>query len=286
MTRYDAALGCAVLICFLSFASANAGGRAGLTYGSRGEPGVTANADVGYLSGAGQTHAGRSSPRETIDSVEAVDAGWQTPTVVVPVFTRACLATHSVTGQALSYAAPATTQECLLSSLAPPAEPDRGRNRRRRPRPPSPEELARQAADRAISLAPKPRLRVAPRSIGLTGLPSYFWLAQRPRTITATAGVLGLTVTAQARPAQFVWRFGDGSEKVTRKSGRRWRARRPGNIAHTYERRRRYRIGVEVIWEARWRLGGGAWRPLGYFSNSDSRAYRVRQIIPVLVRSS
>jgi hypothetical protein len=206
--------------------------------------------------------------------------------VVVPVFTRACVATHSVTGQALSYAAPATTQECLLSSLAPPAEPDRGRHRRGRPRPPSPEELARQAADRAISLAPKPDLRVAPRSVGLTGLPSYFWLSQRPRTITATAGVPGLTVTAQARPVQFVWRFGDGTEKVTRKSGRRWRARRPGNIAHTYETRHRYRIGVEVIWQARWRLGGGAWRPLGYFSNSDSRRYPVRQIIPVFVRSN
>jgi hypothetical protein len=128
-------------------------------------------------------------------------------------------------------------------------------------------------------------MRLAPRAVGLTGLASYFWLARRPRPITASAGVPGLTVTAQARPVQFVWDFGDGAEKTTRKSGRRWRARRPGNIAHVYQTRGRYRTTVEVIWEARWRVGGGSWRPLGYFTNSDSRRYRVRQVIAVLVRS-
>jgi hypothetical protein len=195
------------------------------------------------------------------------------------------VATHTVTGAAISYAAPATTQECLLSSLDAAAEDQpKGKKHPRKPPPPSPEELARQAADRAISLAPKPKLRVAPRSVGLTGLPSYFWLAQRPRAITASAGVPGLTVTAQARPRQFVWDFGDGRDKVTTRSGRRWRKRRPGNIGHTYETRGRYRTRVEVIWEARWRIGGGPWRPLGYFSNSDARRYRVRQVVAVLVR--
>jgi hypothetical protein len=91
-------------------------------------------------------------------------------------------------------------------------------------------------------------------------------------------------VTAQARPVQFVWDFGDGADKVTTTSGRKWKRRRAGNIAHTYETRRHYRIGVEVIWQARWRIGGGAWQPLGYFSNSDARRYRVRQIIAVLTR--
>lgn len=191
-----------------------------------------------------------------------------------------------MTGETISYAAPATSQECLLSSLAPPDEPDRPGKKRHKPRPPSPEELARQAADRAISLAPKPKLRVAPRAIGLTGLASYFWLAQRPRPITATAGIPGLTVTAQARPVQFVWHFGDDAEKVTRKSGRRWRRRRAGNISHVYETRGRFRPSVEVIWQARWRIGGGAWRPLGYFSNSDARRYRVRQVVAVLTRSN
>jgi hypothetical protein len=153
-----------------------------------------------------------------------------------------------------------------------------------RRRPPSPEELARIAADRAIALAPRPELRLAPRSVGLAGLATYFWLSEEPRPITATAGVRGLTVTAEARPVQYVWDFGDGDDHVTTHHGRRWTRRRPGNVEHTYETSDRYRVGVEVIWQARWRIGGGEWRHLGYFTNSDERPYRVRQIIAMLVR--
>jgi hypothetical protein len=230
--------------------------------------------------GSASAHGVPSAPLRPPDSSTG-----RSSTAPAPVFTRSCAATHTVSGETVSYSG-ALTQECLLASLAPPAdEPERGRQRRRgRPPRPSPEELARIAADRAIALAPKPRLRFAPRAVGLTGLPSYFWLARRPRAITASAGVPRLTVTAQARPVQYVWGFDDGGEKVTRKSGRRWRARRPGNIGHVYQARGRYRATVEVIWEARWRIGGGAWRPLGYFTNSDSRRYRVRQVIAVLVR--
>ena len=119
--------------------------------------------------------------------------------------------------------------------------------------------------------------------MGLTGLESYFWLAQRPRPIRAQASVAGIVVTAEAWPVQYVWTFGDGTDRATNGPGRRWTRKRPGTIAHTYEKDRRYRVLVEVIWEARWRFGAGPWRHLGYFSNSDSRGYRVREILPVLV---
>jgi len=81
-----------------------------------------------------------------------------------------------------------------------------------------------------------------------------------------------------------VWDFGDGSESVTSHHGRRWTRRRAGNIDHTYEVHGRYVLTVDVIWEARWRIGPGAWRHLGYFSNSDSRPYPVRQVIAMLVK--
>ena len=171
----------------------------------------------------------------------------------------------------------------LTCSLPPPPRPEIADVRRPR-RPPSPDEVARRLADRAISLAPQPRLRFAPGRRGLTGLPSFFWLAERPRPIEARAGIGALTVTAQARPVQFIWDFGDGSDVVTRHAGRRWTKARPGNIRYTYESKSRYTVGVEVIWEARWRLGRGAWRSLGYFSNSDTRPYRVRSLISVLVK--
>ncbi|HVF12452.1 MAG TPA: hypothetical protein VNA87_05130 [Actinomycetota bacterium] len=171
----------------------------------------------------------------------------------------------------------------LTCVLPPPPRPEIA-DIRRRPRPPSPDEVARRLADRAISLAPQPRLRLAPARRGLTGLPSFFWLAERPRPIEARAGVGGLTVTAQARPVQFIWDFGDGTDLATRDSGRRWTKARQGSIKHTYEGKSRYSVEVEVIWEARWRLGRGGWRSLGYFSNSDTRPYRVRSLISVLVK--
>jgi len=176
---------------------------------------------------------------------------------------------------------PAT--KCAFYGFAPPPEPEPNK-KKKRPRP-SPEALAATAADRAIALAIEPDLRVAPGRIGLTGLPSYFWLADKPRPVTATAGAGGLTVTAEARPVQFVWDFGDGSDKVTTHSGRRWTQRYSGNVSHLYETKGRHELGVEVIWEARWRINAGSWQPLGYFSNSDDRPYPVREVVAMLVRS-
>jgi hypothetical protein len=155
----------------------------------------------------------------------------------------------------------------------------------RRPPPPSPEELARIAADRAVSLAPAPQLEIAPSRVGLTGLDSYFWLAEEPEPISATAQVPGLRVVAEARPVQYVWSFGDGTDKVTSHPGRPWTEERPGDIAHLYESRGRYEVGVEVVWEARWQVTGGPWQSLGFFSTSDSESYPVRQMVALLVPS-
>ena len=131
-------------------------------------------------------------------------------------------------------------------------------------------------------MAPRPELRLAPRRRGLTGLDTYFWLARRPRPIQARARAGAVLVTAEARPVQYAWDFGDGHEKVTRKPGRRWTRKRPGNITHLYEGKGRFALTVEVIWEARWRTTFGGWRPLGYFSTQDARNYRVREMVPVL----
>ncbi len=151
------------------------------------------------------------------------------------------------------------------------------------PPPPAPEELAAVAVDRAIAAAPRLRLRLAPSNVGLTGLESYFWLADRPRLISAVARVPGLTVVAEARPRQYVWQFGDGSEMVTVDPGTPWRPGRPGSIGHLYEVRGRYGVVVEAIWEARWRLGGGPWQSLGFFTTTGRRNYPVRQVVSRLV---
>ena len=169
-----------------------------------------------------------------------------------------------------------------------PADPDEtaspgGSGRRGEPPPPSPEELAALAADRAMALAPEPVIEVAPNQIGLTGLESFFWLAQPPEPITATAGVPGLEVVAEARPVQFVWSFGDGADEVTSDPGRPFTRGRLGSISHLYETKGRYELAVEVVWEARWRTGSSAWQPLGFFTTSASEPYPVREVVSALV---
>jgi hypothetical protein len=176
--------------------------------------------------------------------------------------------------------------DCLSFSVPDPVQQlaDGGDPRSRGSRGPSLEELIRTAADRAIALAISPDIKVAPDGVGLTGLPSYFWLAQRPQPISATAGAGGITVTAEAYPTQYVWTFGDGGDLVTTTSGRPWTRDVPGNIEYTYETRGRYDLSVEVIYQARWRVDGGPWQSLGFFSTSDLRTYPVRQVVAVLVR--
>jgi hypothetical protein len=148
----------------------------------------------------------------------------------------------------------------------------------------NPREIAAVLADRAMALAADPDLRISPSAIGLTGLDSYFWLANEPRPIVATADVPGIAVTAEARPIRYSWDFGDGTTRSTTHIGRRWTRRRPGNIAHLYETSDTYTVRAAVVWEARWRLGTGAWQPLGYFTTADSVEYPVRQIVALLVR--
>ena len=57
-----------------------------------------------------------------------------------------------------------------------------------------------------------------------------------------------------------------------------------GNVAHMYGTKGRYEPTVSVVWAARWRVDGGGWQDLGYFSTTGSVDYAVREMIAVLVR--
>lgn len=168
-----------------------------------------------------------------------------------------------------------------VSFVVPAPEPA---TNRRRPRP-SPEALALEAFDRMVSLAGLPELGIAPAEIGLTGMPTYVWLQQRPQPVSATAEVPGLIVEAKAAPRQYRWRFGDATELITDHPGTPWTPKRPGSIAHTYQTKGSYTVVVEVVWYASYRVNNTAWRPLGVFRTSDSRPLPVRELIPLLVKS-
>lgn len=176
--------------------------------------------------------------------------------------------------------------QCLSLARPPivPIKPAKNGKRSHRPSV-SPQLLAKLAVDRAIALAGKPGLQLAPARVGLTGLDTFFWVAPRPRPVVAQAAVPGLRVTARAHPVQYIWHFGDGGEAVTVGPGRPWTRTHPGSIAHDYQTRARYAVSVQIIWKANWRIGAGRWRSLGTFVTSSARSFPVRQAVAVLVKS-
>lgn len=191
-----------------------------------------------------------------------------------------CTPLYEAGGISLSYEfSDAGAGDCVFFRPPDPVEPGASG-----PATVSADDLALSAFDRAIALAGTPRLGIAPSGIGLAGLRTFFWTPP-PRNVVASASAGDLVVTAEARAERFVWRFGDGSERSTLTSGRVWTRRRPGNIGHVYQRSGRYGVELEVIWAARWRIGAGAWRALGFFSTTSARDYPVRRILPLLVRS-
>jgi hypothetical protein len=151
----------------------------------------------------------------------------------------------------------------------------------RSPQPPGPGRII----DRVIELVAAPELDIAPSDIGLTGLETYVWIDEpAPVSISASAG--GTTVDARAFPSQYLWDWGDGNDTLTYDSGRPWTRHRPGSIEHIYETRGRYDLSAEVVWEAQWRINGGSWQALGFFSLGDSVDYPVRQVQARLTRTS
>ena len=138
--------------------------------------------------------------------------------------------------------------------------------------------------DRVIELVAAPELDIAPGEIGLTGLETYVWIDE-PAPVSVSAAAGGTTVDARAFPSQYLWDWGDGNDTLTYDSGRPWTRHSPGSIEHVYETRGRYDLSVEVVWEAQWRIDGGAWLALGFFSLGDSVDYPVRQVQARLTRT-
>jgi hypothetical protein len=242
-------------------------------------PGVASTAYTFQTSHDSHGHEDATSPHpQNGDSSGLSHSGPAVPVAVDPV---TCVPVYLPVGGAqagVGFTAD-TSSACALDFGPPKKNKKQGKG----PSLPSPEQLAQIASDHAVALATDPRLAMAPGRIGLTGLPTFVWLAPRPHAVAASAGVPGLTVTAEARPVQYTWNFGDGRDLVTSSPGRAWKPGREGNVSHTYETKGRYEMRVEVVWEARWRAASGPWHDLGYFSNRGSASYRVRQVVPVLV---
>lgn len=134
----------------------------------------------------------------------------------------------NVNGQRCIYA-PSTNGTCF--NVAPGAAGPRAR-------PIDPRVLAAAAAQR-LALVPG-RIVASPSSAtsGLTGAPSWFWLAPAPTTESLAVSGGGERVTVTAVPSRVLWTFGDGGQ-VDSGPGHPYgkRAARAGSVQHIYTTR-------------------------------------------------
>jgi hypothetical protein len=100
-----------------------------------------------------------------------------------------------------------------------------------------PRVLAEAAAQRLSLLPGQIVASPSSRTTGLTGAPSWFWLAPAPATESLTVSGGGERVTVTAVPSQVVWAFGDGGQ-VDGGPGRPYARRAAaGSIQHVYRTR-------------------------------------------------
>ena len=249
-----------------------------ITHGKQAAPGVEVTAATYRASNPAVTRS-----RPGAGPATAAAPASSRPPVPVAISAHNCVPRLDPRGVSLSLEFAEGGGDCIsFVSPAPVRTADRG-PRRQAPRP-RPEQLAQSAYERVISLAARPSVAAAPARIGLTGLTSFFWVGNDLPPVSATAGVRGLSVTAEARPVRYLWDFDDGTTFDTTHPGRPWTREQDGDIAHLYETEGRYEPNVEVVWAARWRVNGGRWRDLGYFSNTGSLEYPVREMVAALVR--
>ena len=149
--------------------------------------------------------------------------------------------------------------------------------------PPTNPEIA--LAEQASSQQPWPVLVMGVNpAVGLTGLPSWFWLTgANPRMPDATATAGPLTVTVHAALAGVTWEFGDGLGYDSSDLGRPYP--QPSDVQHIYQSDTFGRpLGLQVRavlrYEVTYRVNGGPWQQLGVKTTSFTQQYSVYQLQP------
>ena len=124
-----------------------------------------------------------------------------------------------------------------------------------------PRVLAQLAAQR-LTLAPG-QIVASPssRMAGLTGAPSWFWLAPAPTTESLTVSGGGERVTVTAVPSRVLWAFGDGGQVA-------------GGPGHPYARRASRARSVQHVYRTRCLPGDQGHDPY-VLSNCTADGYQV-----------
>ncbi|WP_307843532.1 hypothetical protein [Streptomyces sp. B15] len=153
--------------------------------------------------------------------------------------------------------------------LVPPGAQGRSQGKQARvERKVSAGEVAQEAVERLR--LPRPVIRTSPDAdfTQVVHVPTWMWVqASSWESVSETASVDGVTVTATARPRKAVWSMGDGASVVCHGPGTPYSARfgaesSSPDCGHTYRRASlsepdgKYRVKVRVTWDVSWHGAG------------------------------
>lgn len=155
---------------------------------------------------------------------------------------------------------------------------------------PTPAQLAQMARDQLR--LPSPEIESSPANEQLVGLPTWLWLDREGwGSVSATASVPGVSVTATARPVSVDWAMGDGNSVTCKGPGTPYDAMRqkqasPSSTSpdcgHTYRTSsagqpdNAYPVSATVHWTVTWAGAGESGEFPGLTTTSDA-AFRVAE---------
>lgn len=149
----------------------------------------------------------------------------------------------------------------------------------------SPAQLA-QLARKKLRL-PEPRIAASPTGDQLVNLPTWLWLSDGWRQVSASASVPGLSVTAMAKPTSVSWSMGDGGAVDCAGSGTPYRetgnprAASPdcGYVYRTSSASQAdhlFQVTATIRWTIGW-SGGGQSGVFPGLTTSSTTTYRVAE---------
>lgn len=141
------------------------------------------------------------------------------------------------------------------------------------PPPPTPAEVWAQTP------LPTPAVNFDPSTLGLTQLPTWFWLTGLGGQVTATVAIRGYTVVTTAHPADYYWYFGDGAAATSASPG----SQAAPSVTHTYVTKARYTVKVMIGWSGQYTFTGNGVAAqtvqLGTVDGpADTASYKVQEV--------
>ena len=156
--------------------------------------------------------------------------------------------------------------------------------------PPTPAVDPEAVAASVLGIVPLPPIEVrANPEVGLVAVPSWFWLeGYDGSTLTGSRTLGNITIDVEITPTSYGWSFGDGASLQTVSLGRPYP--QESDLRHTYEQSSlgaggTFEVQVDITFDARYRVNGGAWLPLDPVVQSFTRDYAVQQLQSVLTSS-